>query len=96
MPVEFARAYVLRVTIVWLAIRTFVVGVGQSPWSAQALAIAVAGTVVIILVDAEARHERRHLANLGVGRRVVMAVCFVTIVLIEGLIRAVSRGVIGG
>lgn len=92
MPREFVRAYVLRTSIVWLAVRTFVAGVGQDPWSVQALAMAAVGTMAIVLIDAEARHERRYLGNLGVGRRGVMAVCLGTIVVIEGLIGAASRG----
>ena len=65
MPREFARAYVLRASIVWLAVRAFVAGFGQAPWSLQALVMAAAGTMAIVLIDAEARHERRYLANLG-------------------------------
>lgn len=92
MPREFVRAYVIRASVVWLAIRVFVAGVGQTPWSVHALAMGAAGTVVIVLIDSEARHERRYLANLGVGRRSVMAICLGTVVVIESLIGVASSG----
>lgn len=72
--------------MVWTALRVFIAALGDSPWSVQGLALAVTATVFIVLMDAELRHERRFLANLGFGRRRITGVILTTIVAIETVV----------
>lgn len=93
MPRDFLSSFVLRVAVIWSALRLFVVGVTMSLWSPPGLVIAVGLTVTLVLIDAEVRHERVFLANLGVGRRRIVGVSISTIVLMEaalGIIAAVG------
>jgi hypothetical protein len=56
----------------------------------------LAFAVVVILLDAERRNERRFLANLGVSRLAIASVILVTAIGLELLLRLVARTLIDG
>ena len=91
MPRELQNTILLRAALIWVALRVFVAAAVGSVWSLPGLVVAFGITVVLILLDTEARGERIFLANLGVGRRRIVAVCFATIVLIEAALGIIAK-----
>jgi hypothetical protein len=96
LPSEFLRAYLLKGAFIWLTLRLFVTFASDSSASVPALLGAGIITAILVLVDAEIRQERLFLANLGIGRRVIVGVCLVAVATVEIGIAVLTRAGFGG
>jgi hypothetical protein len=90
-PWPYIRAFILRATIVWLALHLLSFSLA---FTLRAFLLAAAATVALVLLDAERRNERRFLANLGVSRPAVGAVVLVTVTSLETIWRIAAGGLI--
>ncbi|MGD2216970.1 MAG: hypothetical protein PVJ64_09440 [Gemmatimonadales bacterium] len=90
-PSPYVRAFVLRTTIVWLALHLL----SFSPlFSLRGFLLAAAATVTLVLLDAERRNERRFLANLGVSRPAIGGIVLVTVTSLETIWRIAAGGLV--
>jgi uncharacterized membrane protein len=90
-PWPYVGAFILRATIVWLALHLL----SFSPhFTLRAFLLAAAATVTLVLLDAERRNERRFLANLGVSRPAIGAIVLFTVTSLETIWRIAAGGLI--
>ncbi|MGD8698188.1 MAG: hypothetical protein PVJ43_02790 [Gemmatimonadales bacterium] len=64
--------------------------------TSRALLLALAFTVIVLLLDAERRNERRFLANLGVSRLTIGGVVLVTALILELLLGLIPEPLLDG
>ena len=90
-PWPYVRAFILRATIVWLALHLL----SFSPlFTLRGFLLAAAATVALVLLDAERRNERRFLANLGVSRPAIGALILITVTTLESIWRVAAGGLV--
>jgi len=90
---RIAPSFILRAAVLWLLLRTAVLAVGGGAgailgertdpvralsFSPQGMLLAACVTVVLVLVDVAAMHERAFQANLGHDRQSIVATAFLT------------------
>jgi hypothetical protein len=90
-PWPYIRAFILRATIVWLALHLLSFSL---VFGLRAFTLAAAATVTLVLLDAERRNERRFLANLGVSRPAIGAIVLLTITSLETIWRIAAGGLV--
>jgi len=101
MSVRLAPSFILRAAVLWLLLRIALLAVGGGAgtilgepvnparaltFSPPAMLLTAGVTVVLVLVDIAAMHERAFQANLGYDRQSVMATSFVTALGLEVLV----------
>lgn len=64
--------------------------------TSRAAVLALTFTILVVLLDAERRNERRFLANLGVSRLAIAFVVTVTAIVIELLLGLVPESLVDG
>jgi hypothetical protein len=90
-PWPYVRTFILRAIIVWLALHFLSFSL---LFTLRGFLLAAAVTVILVLLDAERRNERRFLANLGVSRPVIGAVVLVTVLSLETIWRIAAGGLV--
>jgi hypothetical protein len=90
-PWPYVRTFILRATIIWLALHLLSFSL---VFTLRAFTLAAAATVALVLLDAERRNERRFLANLGVSRPAIGAVVLLTVTSLETIWRIAAGGLV--
>lgn len=97
LPLPYVRIFVLRAVIVWIGLHipSFAL-TGSMTHTSRAAVLALTFTILVILLDAERRNERRFLSNLGASRLAIAIVVMVTAVVLELLLRLVPESLLDG
>jgi len=91
------RVFVLRAALVWIVLHipSFAL-TGSTTHTSRAAALALTFTILVILLDAERRNERRFLANLGVSRLAIGGVVAATAIVLELLLGRIPESLLDG